>query len=287
MINAEFISISLDSTIASIDSKTFKNIPNLNRLQIYSTETTNGYSFKSDLFAYSPQLTELYISDSSVTMINATFFKSLTKLTDLQIQAKLTSIDAKTFSTYLKNTLILLDLSGNQLTQLSPGLFQNMYYLQSLYLASNKLLSLNSMQFKGLLSLKDLTLGSNRLSSLPKNVFAGLTWVTSLDLSNNMLTTISGDAFKGLSGANLIDLDVSSNHLSSVNVTAFSFSSLCTIHLEFNLISSLAQSFGSVINRCATYTVNLQQNPIISNLMSKNVNIQTLCGQSKRCLISG
>ena len=151
------------------------------------------------------------------------------------------------------------------------------------------LISLNPAQFKGLISLKELSLGSNQLSTLPKNIFSGLTWLNSLDLSNNGLTQIMSDTFKGLSSKNLLELDLSGNKISLLSVSALSFSNLCEINLRSNQIklSSLTgQSFGDLKNMCSTYTIYLKGNPILDELKSKNVDMQTLCNSNRYCFIS-
>ena len=286
MQRASVILLTLDN-IASIDSNTFKNIPNLQILQLYTSDPNQVFSFKFDLFASSYNLLELYIIGTSITSLNQAMFTSLSQLTDLQIQGNINSIDAKTFVNV--RNLISLDLSHNQLSSISPSLFQNMYYLQILDLTSNNLVALDSTQFKGLISLKELGLGSNHLSALPANLFSGLTWLNSLDLSNNSLTQIMGSSFKGCSNNNLLALDLSGNQISTVNVSAFSFANLCDINVRYNQISLTSltgQSFGSIKNMCAKYSIDLIGNPVLDVLTSKNVDIQSLCGSKKKCFIA-
>jgi len=67
-------------------------------------------------------------------------------------------------------TLLLLDMSGNNLTQLPQGIFQNLHYLQTLSLRDNMIFNLNLQEaFNSMKQILFLDLGGpdNSVVSIP------------------------------------------------------------------------------------------------------------------------
>ncbi len=146
---------------------------------------------------------------------------------------------------YLPNTLIVLDLSFNQITQLLHGEFKHLYNLHELRLQGNLIESTQSLTFFGLSSLQTLALTSNRISILSTNSFLGLYNLIILHLDNNVIKHIMSCAFEGLNKINKLILK--RNRLTKIDSTMLcgldnvqyldlSFNSLKAIHLPPSIL---------------------------------------------------
>ena len=91
-----------------------------------------------------------------------------------------------------------LSLAGLSFTSIAPGTFEGMSYLTVLDLSNNQLANITHNDLKDLTALKTLVLNYNRLTSIPEGTFAGLSAVETLGLANNSLGpgSISGAALK-------------------------------------------------------------------------------------------
>ena len=100
------------------------------------------------------------------------------ELSSLQINL----IDANAFDPISK-TLIILDLSFNNLTKIQPAVFAKLSKLKSLDLGHNNLGSIDPNLFGGLKNLENLELEKCELNSLDPFIFKHLTKLMQLDLS--------------------------------------------------------------------------------------------------------
>ncbi|XP_054965647.1 leucine-rich repeat-containing G-protein coupled receptor 6 isoform X5 [Pan paniscus] len=80
-----------------------------------------------------------------------------------------------------------LDLSMNNLTELQPGLFHHLRFLEELRLSGNHLSHIPGQAFSGLYSLKILMLQNNQLGGIPAEALWELPSLQSLDLNYNEL----------------------------------------------------------------------------------------------------
>ncbi len=141
-------------------------------------------------------------------------------------------------SEYLSNTLIVLDLSFNQITQLLYGEFKQLYNLQELRLQGNLIVSIQSLTFFALSSLQVLSLTSNRISILNTHLFLGLYNLVALHLDNNVIKHIKVCAFEGLNKINKLILK--QNHLTTINSTMMcGLDSVQYLDLSFNLLKAI------------------------------------------------
>ena len=131
-------------------------------------------------------------------------------------------------------------LDHNQLVTLPTGLFQGLTSLTHLTLAHNQLTSLPEGLFRGLTSLKWLKLHNNQLVALPEGLFQGLTSLRSLFLENNQLTSLPEGLFRGLTS--LQNLYLSHNQLTSLPEGLFrGLTSLQELYLHYNQLTSLPE----------------------------------------------
>ncbi|KAM9003211.1 leucine-rich repeat-containing G-protein coupled receptor 6 isoform 2-T2 [Sarcophilus harrisii] len=100
-----------------------------------------------------------------------------------------------------------LDLSMNNLTELQPGLFLHLRFLEELRLSGNHLSHIPGQAFSGLYSLKILMLQNNQLSRIPAEALWELPNLQSLRLDANIISVVPERSFEGLSSLRHLWLD--------------------------------------------------------------------------------
>uniref|UniRef100_A0ABK0LD37 Leucine-rich repeat-containing G protein-coupled receptor 6 n=1 Tax=Rattus norvegicus TaxID=10116 RepID=A0ABK0LD37_RAT len=111
-----------------------------------------------------------------------------------------------------------LDLSMNNLTELQPGLFHHLRFLEELRLSGNHLSHIPRQAFSGLHSLKILMLQSNQLRGIPAEALWELPSLQSLRLDANLISLVPERSFEGLSSLRHLWLD--DNALTEIPVRA-------------------------------------------------------------------
>ena len=92
----------------------------------------------------------------------------------------------------------LLDLSQNQLMNITNSPFEKLQVLLKLNLSYNEISQMSSTAFRGLESLKSLDLEENMLVDLPKDIFSDLHNLLYLNLNFNLFTAIPDQALTPL-----------------------------------------------------------------------------------------
>ncbi|KAG6459281.1 hypothetical protein O3G_MSEX011303 [Manduca sexta] len=143
--------------------------------------------------------------------------------------------------------LTYLDISDNQLTDISEEAFKPLVKLAVLRLRGNllkvpALVSLKqcfgSTHISGLTNLTNLNLHNNQIDVLEDYAFKHLANLTSLDLSHNEIVAVSGASLAQLT--NLIHLDLSHNFLRSLSAEPLkSLRSLTELFLHDNDVSMI------------------------------------------------
>ena len=158
-----------------------------------------------------------------------------------------------------------LDVSRNSLRALTPGSLASSSLLTSLLAPSNQVEVLDSTALQGLHLLQRIDLSSNRLAALPPGLFLDNTDLREINLANNSIGTIHLSVFRNLSKlgrlnlsrnildenwikedifadlSNLISLDLSHNHLSSVDsVLLQQLSKLTFLDLAHNRLHTVS-----------------------------------------------
>nr|XP_019606409.1 PREDICTED: leucine-rich repeat-containing G-protein coupled receptor 6 isoform X2 [Rhinolophus sinicus] len=111
-----------------------------------------------------------------------------------------------------------LDLSMNNLTELRPGLFHHLRFLEELRLSGNHLSHIPGQAFSGLYNLKILMLQNNHLGGIPAEALWELPSLQSLRLDANLISLVPERSFEGLSCLRHLWLD--DNALTEVPVRA-------------------------------------------------------------------
>ncbi|XP_046319902.1 leucine-rich repeat-containing G-protein coupled receptor 6 isoform X2 [Marmota monax] len=157
-----------------------------------------------------------------------------------------------------------LDLSMNNLTELQPGLFRHLRFLEELRLSGNRLSHIPGQAFSGLYSLKILRLDANLISLVPERSFEGLSSLRHLWLDDNALTEIPVRALNNLPALQAMTLAL--NRISHIPDYAFqNLTSLVVLHLHNNRIQHLGTHSFEGLRNLETLDLNyneLQEFPV-------------------------
>ena len=139
---------------------------------------------------------------------------------------------------HLSSTLLIVDLSFNQITQIHPGEFKMLYNLHELRLQHNLIDVIRPLTFFGLSSLQKLVLTSNRISNLSENSFLGMYNLVLLQLDNNAIKYITACTFRGLHAIEALTLK--RNNLTEINSAMLcGLENVRYLDLYFNLFKSI------------------------------------------------
>ena len=159
------------------------------------------------------------------------------------------------------NDLKELNISWNQINNISSVHMSGLYNLRVLCFAHNELKSLNLGCFENLTNLIELDISWNAITHINSSYFADLHNLQILQLSHNKLKTISDCLSEFISFSNeMTTLDMSHNYLSSVNSTQCKMTKLEHLYLQNNNYSNIAEIV-EIIGFDIKY-INLSSNPI-------------------------
>nr|XP_056700168.1 leucine-rich repeat-containing G-protein coupled receptor 6 isoform X4 [Euleptes europaea] len=100
-----------------------------------------------------------------------------------------------------------LDLSMNNISEVLPGDFHHLRFLEELRLSGNQLSKIPGEAFSGLYNLKILMLQNNQLSRIPAEALWDLPNLQSLHLHNNQIQSLGMQGFEGLHSLETLDLN--------------------------------------------------------------------------------
>ena len=130
-------------------------------------------------------------------------------------------------------SVVLLDLSSNQISNLQSEAFKRLPNLQYLYLSANQIGEVPTQAFRCLFWLKQLTLNSNKISIVHVDSFFDLVRIQNLDLSSNNLSQVPLDTFTNLK--TLEKLHLQHNSFSELRSDMFSgLSNLQLLNISHN-----------------------------------------------------
>ncbi|XP_010347176.2 leucine-rich repeat-containing G-protein coupled receptor 6 isoform X4 [Saimiri boliviensis] len=204
-----------------------------------------------------------------------------------------------------------LDLSMNNLTELQPGLFHRLRFLEELRLSGNHLSHIPGQAFSGLYSLKILMLQNNQLGGIPAEALWELPSLQSLHLHNNRIQHLGTHSFEGLHNLETLDLNYNelqefpmairtlgrlqelgfhNNNIKAIPEKAFMGNPLLqTIHFYDNPIQSVGRSAFQYLPKLHTLSLNgatdIQEFPDLKGTTS--LEILTLTRAGIRLLPSG
>ncbi|XP_044194417.1 reticulon-4 receptor [Thunnus albacares] len=132
----------------------------------------------------------------------------------------------------------LLDLSGNQLTEVCNGSFVGLWSLKILLMSNNSIQTVQSKSLSSLQFLEKLDLSHNQLRWLPLDFSQSLSSLQELWLDHNLLQHLDPSSLGDFE--NLKKLDLSYNLIRTMDVGAFSsLSRLSFLSLEGNELMTL------------------------------------------------
>ncbi|XP_003220565.1 leucine-rich repeat-containing G-protein coupled receptor 6 [Anolis carolinensis] len=111
-----------------------------------------------------------------------------------------------------------LDLSMNNISELLPGDFQHLRFLEELRLSGNQLSRIPREAFSGLYNLKILMLQNNQLNRIPAEALWDLPNLQSLRLDANLISVVPEKSFEGLPSLRHLWLD--DNSLTEIPIKA-------------------------------------------------------------------
>ncbi|KAF2892259.1 hypothetical protein ILUMI_13911 [Ignelater luminosus] len=127
-----------------------------------------------------------------------------------------------------------LNFHNNNFTELTPYIFKNHSFhdLQIIIIRQNNISQIHPYAFADMWSVKELDLYGNNLTYLHENVFIGLKRLQYLDLGHNKLVLIEGASFKPLQ--NLETLDLSYNDIKVVSPYLLKHTMVSELYLSGN-----------------------------------------------------
>ncbi len=159
----------------------------------------------------------LDISGTSV-ILHPQSFREMQSLLMLDLSRnQLTGVPIDVFNSL--NNLIILHLDNNNFTKLFPKYFTGLANLRILTLSGNPLLIISTSAFLFLIHMPGINLSSLELKTIEVCAFNGMTSCVSLNLSNNALSALNKGIFCGL--LNLNNLDLRGNPLLQMDFDTF------------------------------------------------------------------
>ena len=203
-------------------------------------------------------ITNLNLSDQSITTLKAGDFDGLSSLRSLSLAKNtLSSLPAGIFSGL--SAMSSLDLRSNTLSSLPDGVFSGLSSMGRLNLSYNSLESLSANTFSQLSALTGLDLGNNQLSSLPADIFSGLSSMNWLSLSSNQLSSLPAGIFSGLSSLNSLYLGDNTVGLSITvsleKVGENQFKATTATGAPYNIMLPITVTNGSIDGTATTITI--------------------------------
>ncbi|KAF9793928.1 hypothetical protein SFRURICE_000445 [Spodoptera frugiperda] len=197
-----------------IPPSALQKLPSLRRLRIKTAVTLSP-----SIFAESPQLEYLELSDPQIVEIPSGTFTGLRKLKMLNFfsndisDVEVDSLLAPGALTHVPK-LKYLDLIKNRIAEIPPGLLTNLTELENVTIHMNDVnLKLHSNSISNLPSLKQLII-KDCGAELPNDLIIGCEALITLDLSQNRITGIPENFFKDLK--NIEHLDLSFNKIAKL-----------------------------------------------------------------------
>lgn len=189
--------------------------------------------FETDFLKNVTKLRSLYLNSNQITSINWTF----EHVPDLEH----------------------LDVSRNQIENLTDGTFKDLKNLNVLHLWGNQIQSLRRKVFTGLENLNLVELYSNQVTNLPEDTFYDLVNVENIGLRANKIEHVHGKTFRNNHLLQNVRLDF--NKIQTLEDYLFSnFSNLNSVELNDNKLQSIPEH--TFTNSTSLVEIKLQNNKL-------------------------
>ena len=188
-----------------------------------------------DSFQALNKLKVLKLNNNLLTSFNSSHLNGLVSLEQLFLNNNFfKQFDDFVFVKF-NNSLTYLDVSFNQVENVTRFEFNGLHNLTELIISNNYIGSIEDDSFQSQSSLTKLDLSYNRIKSIASRTFSGLSSADDINLSNNQIGEIDTEALNSL--PSLVNLDLSNNPLQGQYLT-FDCSSinLELIFFSLNLI---------------------------------------------------
>ncbi|XP_047525405.1 protein artichoke-like [Pieris napi] len=244
-------------------------------LRFLDLNNFNITKIEKQAFINLPVLVRLNVSHNQIEDIDPDNFKTTANMINLDIsynqlskfELNISSLGG-TKALYLNNNklkvvpsanlteIIYLDISNNEIDNISFPIFRTFHSLRVLHLSHNSLNSFNNPYTNTLKELSDLSLSHNQIYSLNISYFNNL---TSLDISHNCISTINSTFLQNLDL--LQSLDISNNNITSILPGTFQkLKVLKLLNVSSNSLKNLR--FGTFRGLHAVEVLDLSRNAI-------------------------
>lgn len=223
--------------ITHVDPEAFLDNPGLITINL----NANPIQPVEGPFLVARSLLYLYMQECTLSKINSQFFSNLTTLNKLDLSGNpLRVIEPGVFDPL--TSLEYLMMNRCNLTYISPSAFDNLNHLKTLELSQNNLKGHIdwTLVLGNLGKLDTLDLRRSGINNLPDNVFANNTWLRNLNLAENELIDLDVATTLGQNLVHLDSLDLSNCHLKGpLSEDAFvNATKLRTLYLSGNPLSA-------------------------------------------------
>ena len=201
-------------------------------LQVLKLSNNQLKTIESEVFKPLIQLRELDMSHNQLALLDKDTLSGLNRLTHLHLaQNDINSLHEMAFESV--SDVLVLDLSHNLLRE-SPQALKSLKKLQTLDLSFNDLMDLSNASFLNLTSLWRLQLNNNNIKNISKDVFSKLDSLQILDVSYNLLNYIEEGAFDDNQKLRALRLD--SNSLTKMEGLFAQLGDLMWLNVSSNAI---------------------------------------------------
>lgn len=229
----EFVSTKMHSlNVEYVPNQMFTTFPNLRGLSMNATNLTE---LLPEDFAGAMNLISLTLDHNKWKIIRSDVFSPLTEMERSSLRsAAVEQIDLK--FEYPLHKLTLLQLHGNEISEIEDYSFYGLNRLENLCLIGNQLTVIRRKTFAGLPKLGILDLEQNRIRTIEDGAL-DLPQLQFLILARNELKRLSNDIFVKLPALLLLELE--QNRLEHIGQSLHELANIDTICLEDNRIQDL------------------------------------------------
>ena len=142
----------------------------------------------------------------------------------------------------LSDKITTVELTGNKITEIPEGLFDNMTNLTTVYLGNNYISKLPENLFKNNKKVENIELSNNKLTEIKKDDFSNLPQLQIIQMEDNNIEKIEDGAFDG--DVNLQSIYAPNNELEGLPKKLFKdMKSLTFVDFSNNYFSELPECF--------------------------------------------
>ncbi|CAH1794799.1 unnamed protein product [Owenia fusiformis] len=169
------------------------------------------------------------------------------------------NLELESVPSYLTETTQCLNLSNNNIRNLSDYSFQNLINLTTLDLSHNNIETIEEHAFNGLHNLKNLDLNDNFLTTVPALAFKDIPQISKLRMHGNNIHKIIPMSF--LSNTQLAELDLNGNAIERIDLKAFKgLGNIKSLYIQDNNLRDIpSEQFKETPN---LQLINISSNPI-------------------------